>query len=101
MPRFQSASTDQAAAPSEAYGPKIPGSGRSRLYRLKHLSSSARPALNRIRPFLARTDADDLIGWDDKDLAIADLAGPRILQDRVDDLRDFIVGHENLDLYLR
>src|ERR1700722_3248172 len=50
---------------------------------------------------LAGADAHRPFDVDDKDLAVADLAGVRCLGDRLDHLVGEIVGHDNLDLHLR
>src|SRR5262249_48358117 len=49
---------------------------------------------------LARTDADHLVHGQDEDLAVADPAGLGGLLYGLDDLRDLVVGNDDLELYL-
>src|SRR5262245_56848460 len=56
---------------------------------------------DRLRPRLARTDADHLLEIGDEDLAVADLARASGVHDRFDHLLDARVVDGDLDLHLR
>ena len=49
---------------------------------------------------LAGADADDLLDGQDEDLAVADLAGPRALDDRLHGRLDEVVGDADLEAHL-
>src|SRR5438094_10540398 len=57
-------------------------------------------ALDRGFVGLAGADAHHVLDRGDEDLAVADLAGARRLDDRVDRALDLAVGHHHLDFHL-
>src|SRR5690606_25980899 len=58
-------------------------------------------ALDRVGTGFAGTDADGLLQVDDKDLAVADLAGIGRLADGLDDAVELVIVDGHVDLHLR
>src|SRR5262249_24560031 len=79
-----------------------PAPPRSRpVSRSRSLESRPVGRSDRVRAGFAGSDAVDLFGRRDVDLAVADLAGPGRLEDHVHDLLDLVVVGQHLDLHLR
>src|SRR5438094_8056922 len=76
--------------------PGAGGAGRRR----RGAGPAQERALDRRFVGLAGADAHHVLDRGDEDLAVADLAGARRLDDRVDRALDLAVGHHHLDFHL-
>src|SRR5690606_9946006 len=88
------------AAPAEP-GLAMPRNGASPAPAVSTVRDGASAASDRLVAGLAGTDPVHLLQRGHENLAVADLAGLRGLDDRLDHALDELVGNRDLDLHLR
>src|SRR3990170_3767279 len=101
--RARTASSTRSARRRADHRPWWPGEDARSSGRRAIPTPSTGPACrsDRVGAHLPRADPPNLVGGGDEDLAVADLAGPRCLQDRVDHELDLILVGQDLHLHLR